>query len=554
MRKRFAILTIEVVKIATYTEGEETKEGWKMDDKRIIPYSALYEAYLKDESRTVGQADSISFPAGEEEVRAVLRALPVHVPVTVQGARTGLAAAAVPRGGHILNLGRMDAVTALRQEGEKFYVTVQPGVVLLNLRKMVARREFDTAGWSEESLAALEAMRRGPELFFPTDPTETTAALGGMAACNASGARSYRYGAMRGHVMALRCVLADGRTVALRRGQYRADGLRFSLPTVEGGAVEGMLPDYVMPRTKNASGYYVAPDMDLIDLFIGSDGTLGVITQLELELLPMPKVNWGVTVFLPCEEAACRYAEAVRQQADCAAAIEYFNPYALEILRVQRQRGGVFACLPDLAVAGGGAAVFVELHCAAEAEAMAALALLGQLCCDCGGNAENSWVARTESECETLHHFRHAVPESVNSIIDERKRQYAGITKMGSDMSVPDGRLLEVTEMYRRTLAEEGFEYASWGHIGNNHIHVNILPRDMEEHARAKQLFRRWADTVSRMGGAVSAEHGVGKLKAPFLTIMYGEEHIRQMRELKRCFDPDFRLGRGNLFAVEDEA
>ena len=525
-----------------------------MGENRIIPYSAQYEAYLRDESRSVGRAESISFPRSEEEVRAVLCALHEKaVPVTVQGARTGLAAAAVPREGHIMNLSRMDAVTALRQEGGRFFVTVQPGVVLLNLRKMLQRREFDTAGWSEASQAALDALRKAPEQFFPTDPTETTAALGGMAACNASGARSFRYGPMRPHVTALRCVLADGCTVALRRGQYRADGLRFTLPTLEGGAVEGMLPGYTMPRTKNASGYYAAPDMDLMDLFVGSDGTLGVLTELELELLALPRVSWGVTVFLPCEEDACRYAETVRAQVDCAAAIEYFNPYALEILRRQRQKGGVFAKLPDLGVAGDGAAVFVELHCGEEAEAMTALQVLGELAERCGGSAERSWVARTELENETLRHFRHAVPESVNSLIDERKRSYPGITKMGSDMSVPDGRLLEVTEMYRRTLAEEGFEYASWGHIGDNHIHVNILPRDMEEHARAKELFRRWAAAVSAMGGAVSAEHGVGKLKAPFLTIMYGREHIRQMRELKRSFDPAMQLGRGNLFAVEEE-
>ena len=525
-----------------------------MDNKLIIPYSDLYAAYLRDESRTVGAADSISFPRSEGEVRAVLQSLHgAGTPVTVQGARTGLAAAAVPREGHIMNLGGMDRVTALRQAGERFYVTVQPGVVLLNLRKMIERREFPTAGWSEASLAALEALRAAPAQFFPTDPTETTAALGGMAACNASGARSFRYGPLRPHVAALRCVLADGRTVALRRGQYFADGLHFTLPTEEGSAVEGQLPDYVMPKTKNASGYYAAPDMDLIDLFIGSDGTLGVMTELELELLPLPRVCWGVTVFLPDEESACRYAEAVREQVGCAAAIEYFDPGALDILRQRKKQGGVFATLPDLTVAGGGAAVFTELHCGDEVEAMAALELLGTLAEKCGGDAERSWVARTEPESETLRHFRHAVPESVNSLIDQRKQTHPGITKMGSDMSVPNGRLLEVTAMYRRTLAEEGFQYASWGHIGDNHIHVNILPRDMDEHARAKLLFRRWAAAVSAMGGAVSAEHGVGKLKAPFLTIMYGAEHIRQMRQLKRCFDPKHQLGRENLFAVEDE-
>ena len=523
-------------------------------EHQIIPYSDLYAAYLRDESRTVGAAESISFPRTEDEVRQILRALHESgTPVTVQGARTGLAAAAVPRGGHVMAMGSMDCVTVLRQENGRFYLTVQPGVVLLNLRKMIARREFNTAGWSEGSLAALEALGAAPMQFFPTYPTETTAAIGGMTACNASGARSYRYGPMRPHISALRCVLADGRTVALRRGQYFADGLHFSLPTLEGGAVEGQLPDYAMPKTKNASGYYIAPDMDLIDLFIGSDGTLGVLTELELELLPLPHISWGVTVFLPGEEAACRYAEAVRETIDCAAAIEYFNPGALDILRERKAQGGVFATLPDLAVAGDGAAVFTELHCDTQEQAMAALEVLGELAAQCGGDAEHSWVARTELESETLRHFRHAVPESVNSLIDQRKRIYPTITKMGSDMSVPNGRLLEVTEMYRRTLEEEDFQYASWGHIGDSHIHVNILPRDMEEHARAKGLFRRWAKTVTEMGGAVSAEHGVGKLKAPFLTIMYGEEHIRQMRQLKKLFDPKMQLGRGNLFAVEDE-
>lgn len=523
-------------------------------EHQIIPYSDLYAAYLRDESRTVGAAESISFPGSEEEVREILRALHKEgTAVTVQGARTGLAAAAVPRGGHVMAMTGMDRVTAIRQEKGKFYLTVQPGVVLLNLRKMIERREFNTAGWCEDSLRALEELKKAPPQFFPTDPTETTAAIGGMTACNASGARSYCYGAMRRHVTALRCVLADGRTVALRRGQYFADGLHFALPTLEGGAVEGMLPDYTMPKTKNASGYYVAPDMDLIDLFIGSDGTLGVLTELELELLPLPQVSWGVTVFLPDEESSCRYAEAVREKVECAAAIEYFNPGALDILRERKAQGGVFATLPDLALAGGGAAVFTELHCRTQEQALAALETLGQLAEQCGGDGEKSWVARTEPESETLRHFRHAVPESVNSLIDQRKRVYPTITKMGSDMSVPNGRLLEVTQMYRRTLAEEGFQYASWGHIGDNHIHVNILPRDMDEHARAKGLFRRWAKTVTEMSGAVSAEHGVGKLKAPFLTIMYGEEHIRQMRQLKRLFDPGMQLGRGNLFAVEDE-
>ncbi|MBE6929101.1 MAG: FAD-binding oxidoreductase [Ruminococcaceae bacterium] len=521
----------------------------------ILPYTDNYAAVLRDESRTVGYADTVSFPRCEEEVCEILRELYAEsTPITVQGARTGLAAAAVPFGGHVLNTANMNRVLGMREENGHFYLRVQPGLALLNLRKMIAKKNFNTSGWDTQSLTALELFKASPAHFFPTDPTETTAALGGMAACNASGARSYRYGPMRRHITALRAVLTDGSVIALRRGQYFADGLHFSLPTVDGRAIEGELPTYTMPHTKNASGYYVAPDMDLIDLLIGSDGTLAVMTELELALSVLPAVSWGVTVFLPDEPSACAYAESVREQLNCAAAIEYFDPHALDILREQKKKGGVFARLPDLELAGKGSAVFVELHCDDEASALAALSQLAGLAESVGGDPAKSYVARTELDSETLGFFRHAVPESVNSLIDERKRVHPGITKLGSDMSVPNGRLMEVTGMYRRTLAEEDLQYASWGHIGDNHIHVNILPRDMNEHARCKALFKRWAKTVTEMGGAVSAEHGVGKLKAPFLTIMYGEEHIRQMRALKRLFDPGYQLGRNNLFSMEEES
>ena len=148
---------------------------------------------------------------------------------------------------------------------------------------------------------------------------------------------------------------------------------------------------------------------------------------------------------------------------------------------------------------------------------------------------------------ETLRFFRHAVPESVNMLIDERRRTEPTITKLGSDMSVPDERLADVIALYRSTLAEAGLESVAWGHIGNNHLHVNILPRCREEFLRGKELFERWARAVTEMGGAVSAEHGVGKIKRSFLAVMYGEEALAQMARLKLAFDPAAQLGRGNL-------
>lgn len=166
-----------------------------------------------------------------------------------------------------------------------------------------------------------------------------------------------------------------------------------------------------------------------------------------------------------------------------------------------------------------------------------------------GGSEENTWVARNALDRAQLQFFRHAVPESVNRWIDERRKQDPSLTKLAADMSVPDVYLGQVVDLYREGLARCGLKSAIWGHIGNNHLHVNILPWNREDYQKGKDLYREWAVQVTQMGGAISAEHGVGKLKAEYLTVMYGPEHIREMIRAKKALDPDFLLGRGNLFA-----
>lgn len=514
----------------------------------IQPWSVEFDDFLHDESRNRGHAETISFPRTEEDVRAVVRELYAGaVPITVQGARTGLAAGAVPQGGHVLNLSRMNQCLGLRQdERGRFFVRVQPGLVLSELRKYLAAKAIPADGWDAASLAYLAALAEAPEQMFPTDPTETSATLGGMAACNASGARSYRYGAMREHVTALRLVLADGDVLALRRGACCAHGRRLSITTEGGRRIDVALPRYEMPHAKNASGYFVADDMDAVDLVIGSDGTLGIITELELALLPAPDVTWGVSCFFAEESQAVAATIAARERMRHAAALEYFDPAALDVLRRARATGSAFAALPELPESFG-CCLFVELQAASGEEAMEDVERLGKLVEEVGGDTSASWVARTAVDRETLRFFRHAVPESVNMLIDERRRREPAITKLGSDMSVPDEHLADVMALYRSTLAEAGLEAAAWGHIGNNHLHVNILPRTREEFTRGKELFCRWAREVTAMGGAVSAEHGVGKIKRDFLKIMYGEDAIAQMVHLKLAFDPAAQLGRGNL-------
>jgi len=520
-----------------------------MAELKIHPMNEDFAEYLKDESRSVGEADSISFPVTEEEVRQIVKEqYAAGNRITVQGARTGLAAAAVPHGGHILNLSRMDKVTALRKgEDGKFYITVEPGAILSQLKKNIESRKFNMADWSEESKKTFIEFSAAPEQLLTPDPTESSATIGGMVACNASGARSYLYGPTRARVTGLRVVLSDGDVIALARGTVFAKGRVLSLKTEGGKTLEIKLPTYVLPKTKNASGYYVAEDMDAIDLFIGSDGTLGVMTSVELELLPMPSTIWAVTCFFEKESQAVKFVQKVREEIKGLSSLEYFDHKALGLLRRQKEESTAFAQLPYIKEEFG-CAVFTELHVNSDEEAKEGLFAVGEAMKACGGNEENTWVARNGSERDILYFFRHATPESVNMTIDRRKKIDPVITKLGSDMSVPDAYLADVIEMYERDLAEEGFDYVKFGHIGNNHLHVNILPRNGEEYARGKELFKKWAAEVTKMGGAVSAEHGVGKLKAAFLMIMYGEKSIGEMAQMKAQFDPRGLFGTGNLF------
>lgn len=519
----------------------------------IRPFTAEYDDYLRDESRSVGEASSISFPLTEDDARETLvRLYASATPITVQGGRTGLAAGAVPHGGHVLNLSKMNRALGLRvAEDGTFYLRVQPGVVLSQLRKDLEDKNLGTAGWDAASLDVWNTLcQESREQFFPTDPTETSATIGGMVACNASGARSYRYGPIRPHVQSLRVVLSNGDTLALTRGAVRAQGRHLTLATEQGRTISVDLPTYTMPQTKNASGYYVEDDLDAVDLFIGSDGTLGVITEIELALMPQPATVWGVSCFFTSEDQAIDLTIAARDHLASATAFEFFDADALDILRHQKAESTAFAGLPSIPQ-DAQCCVYVELSCNSEEEALQELYRLGELLEQCGGSEERTWVARTAIDREQQRFFRHAVPESTNMLIDDRRRIDASITKLGSDMSVPNDRLRDVVELYRTTLRSNGLQTAIWGHIGNNHLHVNVLPNSAEEYQRGKALYAQWAQEVTAMGGAVSAEHGVGKLKRDFLTVMYGEDHLREMATMKRQLDPTGVLGQGNLFSID---
>jgi D-lactate dehydrogenase (cytochrome) len=513
--------------------------------------AAEFTDYLRDESRRVGQADGITFPTSEADIRAALtEAHKHHWSLTLQGARTGITAGAVPNGGLILNLSHMQKILGLRRAPNgDFILQVEPGLTLTELRRQIADRSFDTIFWSKDSLLALDAFRAAGPFFFPPDPTEASASIGGMVACNASGACSYHYGPTRRFIEGLDVILADGDTVRLRRGEHRAVGRAFSVQTESGRTLHGQIPDYSLPAVKNASGFHAEDDMDLVDLFIGAEGTLGIISSVELRLIPAPAAVWGITAFFPSLDPAVEFVARLRPTPLAVApiAIEFFDEHALNLLRGQKSTNPAFAAIPDMPAAFN-TAIYVEFHGPNDDVISEAVMVLSDLMVACGGSEEATWIATDSRELERFKKFRHAVPEAVNLLIDQRRKTEPGLTKLGTDMSVPDSDLKDILALYARTLAETGLEYVIFGHIGNNHVHVNIIPKDMAEYDKGKALYLTWAREVIRRGGSVSAEHGIGKLKIALLREMYGDAGIAAMRAVKASFDPEGLLNRGNLF------
>jgi D-lactate dehydrogenase (cytochrome) len=528
--------------------------------RKIEPEDATY---LADESRRHGTAQWIAFPRSEREVAEVLEfARKTQQPITIQGARTGITGGAVPNGGLILNMSRMNRILGLRYEPESdcFFLKVEPGLLLCDLDEMLRTLQFDSTNWDAESCKALNLLRNSEARFFPPDPTETSASVGGMVANNASGARSYAYGPTARHVESLRAFVINGTLLELGRGKHKAQARTFHLKMDSGETFRGQLPSCDPPMVKCAAGYRTGADMDLVDLFTGMEGTLGVLTGIELRLAPAPPFIWGMTAFLPSEENALKFVRILRGErvADFESpepflkpvAIEFFNQDVLTLLRRHKRENTAFAADIPEPPADARVAIYLEFHGEDEETVSGAVLHASNALVLLDGDEDATWLATEPRELARLARFRHAAPEAVNLLIDERRKQYPDLTKLGTDMSVPDSCLERIMTLYNNGLKTSGLESVIFGHIGNNHLHVNILPRNPDEYARGRSLYLDWASEVVSMGGSVSAEHGIGKLKRAFLELMYGPEMIDEMRALKRVFDPQGLLNPGNLFEM----
>ena len=480
------------------------------------------ENYLVDASNTKGFCDSVCFPESVDDVVQVLKEANLkNIPVTVCGNRTGVTGAGVPAGGIVISTEKLNKVIDIDKQNR--CAVVEAGVLLSDLEKTV----------------------REKNLFYPPDPTEKSCFIGGNVATNASGARTFKYGATREFILELEIVLPDGELLTLKRSEVYANDFLLTLKTAAGKIIMVKLPDYKMPSIKNAAGYFCKKNMDAVDLFIGSEGTLGIVTKIKLKLLLLPLNDISCILFFNSEKNALQFLTEARNESfqsrklnsvDTidATALELFDGNSLNFLRDE------FSNLP----ADAKAAIWFEQHFNYDEDAL--LKKWINLFSKYEGKEDEAWFAITDKDKKQIINFRHAISVSVNEYITKNN-----FRKLGTDAAVPDDKFIDFYYAIKSEVEKEKLDYVIYGHAGNSHLHLNMLPKTEEEFEKGKLLYKSICNKAIKLGGTFSAEHGVGKNKREYLIEMYGEDNVNKMRLLKKTLDPNYILGVGNIFEKE---
>jgi D-lactate dehydrogenase (cytochrome) len=511
-------------------------------------------AHLEDAAHFPGgHADGFARPRTEAEVAGLIEAYTRVLPIGAQSSVTG---GATPDGGLILSTERL---TSIRDVGPG-HVRAGAGVPLAVLQQQLA----DRGRW------------------YPPVPTFTGAWVGGVASTNAAGAATFKYGTTRDWVDGLTVVLACGCVIEIERGAVAADPRSgFQISCAHG--TRTLRPGtYRMPAVpKCSAGYFAAPGMDLIDLFVGAEGTLGVIVDVTLRVLPGPPPLAIALVPATSEAAGLALVQELRSASRQTwstrdargidvAAIEYLDRRCLQVLRedgADRRADVTIAAATDLLL-------MVQIELPAGTTGAAAFdAIAGALSPDAPDSAltrfcrlidRHGMLDQTEMampgdarRAEQLLALREAAPTGVNRRVGDAKRRLDDrIAKTAADMIVPFERFAEMMAVYRAGYERRGLDFAIWGHVSDGNVHPNVIPRSYADVAAGKDAIVEFGLEAKRLGGCPLAEHGVGRsaLKQELLEHFYGRRAIDEMRAIKAAMDPDWKLAPGVIFRREADA
>jgi len=487
-------------------------------------------------------------PESIDDVSACLHRGEPTLPV---GAQSSLTGGATPFGGVILSTARLTSISISQEQAR-----AGAGVPLQVLQDELAQ----SGRW------------------FPPVPTYLGAFAGGAVATCAAGAATFKYGTVREWVEGLTVVLAGGDVLSLSRGECvaGADG-EFEIVTAS-GIRRIRIPDIRMPDVpKRSAGYFCAPGMDLVDLFIGSEGTLGVIVDATLRTAPLPGGICRALVPVATEDAAIALTGELRVAARQTwrtgdplgidvAAIEHIDARSIQVVR----EDGVDRRLEIALPWGIGVVLLIDLELSAQAitadlwsqlasarDGSAADTPLVRFCrlLDARGVLDDTEIAlpQDRARAAAFAELREAVPAGVNRRVALAKQRDAAISKTAADMIVPFDRFGGMMHECRRLFAERNLDLAVWGHISDGNVHPNVIPQHPGDVDKGRDAILHLGQAVIAMGGCPLAEHGVGRnpIKQQLLRQLYGDEGITAMRALKLSLDPNGSLARGVIFPAQ---
>ena len=508
---------------------------------------------VEDAAHVAGHATALVAPSTEAEIADVLGSSTAVLPI---GAQSSLTGGATPRGDVVLSTSRLNRIIDIGDDR----VRVEAGVTLADLDAALA-----TAG-----------------RYYPPAPTFTGAFVGGTVATNAAGAATFKYGATRDWVEAMTVVLPTGDVLDIDRGAVHAHADGYFEVILGSGTVRVPVPRYRMPDVpKLSAGYFAAPGMDLIDLFIGAEGTLGVVVNVTLRVVAR-RPAWCL-VFAPFADRraglafVCMLREAARETWRSrdpggldVSAIEHMDARCLELARedgVDRRTGVTWpdhtaiALLMTLELSATTTSeqAFEEIGRARESRAPDTP--LARLCraLDEAIGIEDVQIAvpGDHARMAQLLALREEVPASVNRRIGRAKLDVdERIEKTAGDMIVPFDHLEELLACCQRAFERRRLDVAVWGHISDGNLHPNVLARSFADVESGRAAILEVGREAIRLGGSPLAEHGVGRnrVKQQLLEALYGRAGIDEMRAVKRALDPHSKLARGVLFPPSRKA
>jgi FAD/FMN-containing dehydrogenase len=418
-----------------------------------------------------------------EVVDLVRECAATSTPITAAGSQTSMTGASITDRGVLLSLRAMNRIIDIDEKQR--IARVEPGITIGDLNRTLAETS----------------------LLFPPDPTsENDATIGGAIACNASGARSLFYGATRAHVAGVRVVHADGSDKWYRR--FRPE--------------------------KNAVGYEAAQDP--VDWFIGSEGTLGIVVEAELKLVDLPQATVGLAIPFRSLDSALDFVVAARASMQRRPlCLELFDHRALEISSAHARtawdtQARAMIYLEDIPDDEGDSFLDYWLSLAQSFVAI----------------ESDIRAYQTSSDLRDARVMRHAVPAAMNELGASFRK--AGGRKVSTDWAVPYDRLRDALRESDRAIERNNAPRpVTYGHAGNGHPHQNFIAEDAESLARINAAVDQTLHAVVAMGGTVSAEHGLGKLKRHWLSLQMSSEQIAVMKAVKTALDPKGILAPGNI-------